>query len=46
MRGLFEKGDMFDGVVRFGNGDGGAGGSVDETVRIMMYKNNKYMFEQ
>ena len=39
-------GGMFDGVVGFGNGDGGAGGSVDETVRIMMYKNNKYMFEQ
>ena len=41
MRGLFEKGAAFDNVFGFRNGDGGAGGSVDETVGIMMYNNNK-----
>ena len=40
MRVLFEKRNVFDGVFGFGNGDGGAGGRVHETVRIMMYKNN------
>ena len=41
VRGLLEKGCVFDVFFGFGNGDGGAGGSIYVAVVIKMYQNNK-----